>query len=587
MSYDESPDSPDNACTGANRINNSCPVAPDTSTSLVSEIPDTRAVISDVPAPLAPAEIPVTNTANTVTDMPMTLTKDPLISAALSLVDTEQVSEETKMKLEEMRIRAGNDPETAEMEQLTLPGQTVVNADLHHLRRRNVFASPLTMVEFSHPHVLEVMAHCEEFKVSFLQQPEAIASQSCWEGCMTFRMRTLSDAKEAVLHLQDIRSDLNVRLLKINENVYDVMERWQRMATTSSDESSKETDRLLVVNNLPAGVTETKLQHLFPDALEIVVVATKNQSGKCSAYLMFSGKVQIEEAYKKYTSKNIYYDGQLLRIHKYMSPKTIPEDFLQLGERFRVLSLLERFVTTYKASSALCISMQIQQKMREAITYLLSLANLDAIVRQSIGLPAFTLEELHLLLDMPRSLGGGGVLPVTELLSVFSTEQDRLKDSKTARKCCGTTGEQGMMRSDNSDSDSERKDRTTLKAIDGPHTRSQLRKSFENMVHSRMHDSRLPSSPRRTTPFSSGNAQKRSALKPLAPSKRPKFSGSYSRDEHSRYQTTASRSYSSYRRTVHLWSTGSHRISRYCTKIQPRDQHVRGSRVLHSSHHRH
>lgn len=42
---------------------------------------------------------------------------------------------------------------------------------------------------------------------------------------MTFRMRTLSDAKEAVLHLQDIRSDLTVRLLKINENVctYDVI----------------------------------------------------------------------------------------------------------------------------------------------------------------------------------------------------------------------------------------------------------------------------------------------------------------------------------------------------------------------------
>ena len=36
---------------------------------------------------------------------------------------------------------------------------------------------------------------------------------------MTFRMRTFSDAKEAVLHLQDIRSNLTVRLLKINENV--------------------------------------------------------------------------------------------------------------------------------------------------------------------------------------------------------------------------------------------------------------------------------------------------------------------------------------------------------------------------------
>lgn len=40
---------------------------------------------------------------------------------------------------------------------------------------------------------------------------------------------------------------------------------------------------------------------------------------------MFSSKIQTEEAYKKYTSKNTNYDGHLLRIHKYMLPKNIPE----------------------------------------------------------------------------------------------------------------------------------------------------------------------------------------------------------------------------------------------------------------------
>lgn len=137
VNYDESPDSPDNACTGTNQINNSCPVEADSSTTLVSEIPETRAVISDVPAPLTPAETSDTsaNPANTVIEMPTTLTRDPLISAALNLVGAEQVSEETKVKLEEMRVRAGSDPESAEIEQLTLPGQTVVNAgEIHSFR---------------------------------------------------------------------------------------------------------------------------------------------------------------------------------------------------------------------------------------------------------------------------------------------------------------------------------------------------------------------------------------------------------------------------------------------------------------------
>ena len=40
-------------------------------------------------------------------------------------------------------------------------------------------------------------------------------------------------------------------------------------------------------------------------------------------------------------------------------------DFLQLGERFRVLSMLERFIATYKASSSLGISPQIQHKMKD------------------------------------------------------------------------------------------------------------------------------------------------------------------------------------------------------------------------------
>lgn len=137
VNYDESPDSPDNACTGANRMNNSGPVEPDTSTPLVPEIPDTCAMISDIPAPLAPAEISVApaNTINAVTEMSVTSTKDPVISAALNLVGAELVSEEMKMKLEEMRVRAGNDPENAEIEQLTLPGQTAVHAGEIHISK--------------------------------------------------------------------------------------------------------------------------------------------------------------------------------------------------------------------------------------------------------------------------------------------------------------------------------------------------------------------------------------------------------------------------------------------------------------------
>lgn len=136
MNYDESPDSPDNACTGANRMNNNCPVEPDTCIPLVPEIPDTCTVISDVPAPLAPAEISVAtaNPANTITEIPVSLTRDPVISAALNVVGAELVSDETITKLEEMRVRAGNDPDSAEIEQMTLPGQTAVNAgDMHIL----------------------------------------------------------------------------------------------------------------------------------------------------------------------------------------------------------------------------------------------------------------------------------------------------------------------------------------------------------------------------------------------------------------------------------------------------------------------
>jgi len=90
-----------------------------------------------------------------------------------------------------------------------------------------------------------------------------------------------------------------------------------------------------------------------------------------------------------------------------------------------------------------------------------------------------------------------------------------------------------MNQSDNSESDSEWRQRTLKGAINNPRTRSQPRKSLENTVHSRMRENRLSYSPRRPSPFSS--ALQRRASKPLAPSRRSKFAGSYGRDEHSRF----------------------------------------------------
>lgn len=348
---------------------------------------------------------------------------------SLEMIGSGGLTLEAKLEMEELRIRTGNDPDAAEFELLVLPGQLKLSADLRHLKRNVVFVHSLSMAEFTHPNVLEIMANCQDFRVAFNRQPEMTSEQSFWKGCMTFRMATLSDTEEAFLLLKDIRPNIHARVLKDSETAFDAMERWCNLSLNFDE--TKEIDRLLIANNLAPGSTEAKLKHIFSDAVE-VVLAQRKICDKSFAYLIFESPSKTVEAYRKYTSRNINYDGHILRILKYEPPKNIPEDFLRLRERFQILRLLERFVATL--DSVVSLPAQLQSKLTKAASYLSGLLNSDERSRRILNLPIFSLEELHLVLDISRSLPVVDQPPFTELFAAFNVELDRLKESQNDRK---------------------------------------------------------------------------------------------------------------------------------------------------------
>lgn len=495
---------------------------------------------------------------------------DEMFSNALSAISGVRLSEDGKKRMDEQRVRDGNDPDCAEYEQLGLPGLMIVQSDLFPIRRKTVFVYSLTMEEFSHPHIVDIMAHCREFKVSFVQHPpEETTTKSSWKGCMVFHMHTVNDADEAVALIHDMRPDLNVRILKTNENPYRIIELWRGDFTLATDDSSTvEVDRLLVVNNLAPGATEAKLRNLFSDALEVVFPLDKNSGKRKSsavkdfAYLTFGSRRHMEEAYDKYMSKVINYDGHMLRIYKYKPPKNIPVGFLRLQERYRLLQLLQRFIGV----EAKLQPLHIQKRLTWAISYLSSVIKSDAEARKCLGLAVYTLDELQHLLAIQRPPAGEHV-PAVDLLNMLNIEREGLRESRAARTASNNSVDE---KSSERHKSNEESDSTKTKVESGA--------KFPG-GRSKDPAGRLSALAGQSAPFESSQRLFRRRLaviegqiprKRLRPAVDPKTGGGRSRSKDDFHRAERYGRGGSHGRSLHFRSSATSGTSSYCTNFLPR-----------------
>lgn len=300
------------------------------------------------------------------------------------------------------------------MDKFQLPPLKTFYADLASIRTNKiVVVYPLTEQQLASPELVQVRKSelCLEYRIRHIRQ----GADSCF---LSLYFASKASAEDVVEKLKAILPEEQVEFASQESHVNKMIASW----SSNQKPNPVLPECSLLIKNIGNTVTVDKLKDLFPTSEDIVLPREKQDGkgplrNKGYAYAVFLSPESANLAAESCAKDKPELDGHPLKVMKYFEPNSKPEGLLSLVERKLVLkqgSKSSSMIEKKKSGE----EVKAIDSWRKKLQTCLKLMKRDNELRQELGLPLPSYDELCNLKDLP-ALDSKKSQQVMERLGIF------------------------------------------------------------------------------------------------------------------------------------------------------------------------